>query len=85
MNPPDDKRHPIAVAAEWVSQITAIAAEIVVLLWLGRWLDSKFGTSFWTPIGAVLGPAVGFWHLLVLTGVVGRKGNQADRDRNRDG
>jgi hypothetical protein len=57
----------MAVAAEWVSRITAIAVEIVVLIWLGRWLDNRFGTAYWAPIGLVLGPVVGFWHLLSIT------------------
>ena len=74
----------MAVAAEWVSRITAIGLEIVVLIVLGRWLDSKFGTTYWTPIGAILGPVVAFWHLLALTGVVGRKRNNADMDRDRE-
>jgi len=49
----------VAVAAEWVSRITAIAIEMVVLIWLGRWLDSKLGTTYWSPIGLVwAGPGV---------------------------
>ena len=71
--PTPDNRHPVAVAAEWVSRITAIAIEIVVLIWLGRWLDGKLGTSYWAFIGLVLGPVVGFWHLLTMTIVTGRK------------
>lgn len=63
----------MAVAAEWVSRITAIAFEIVILIWLGTWLDGKFGTGFLTPIGLVLGPALGFWHLLSVTGAVGSR------------
>ncbi len=74
----------MAVAVEWVSRITAIALEIVALIWLGRWLDGKFGTAYWTPIGAIFGPTVAFWHLLVLTGVVGGKRNNADTDRDRE-
>ena len=81
---PEQKRDPVSVAVEWVSQITAIALEIVVCIWLGRWLDGRFATSFWSPIGLVLGPVLGFWHLLALTGVVGRKdGGTGSRDNRR--
>jgi hypothetical protein len=62
-----DNRHPMAIAAEWVSRITAIALEILVFIWLGKWLDDKLGTGFWAPIGLVVGPVLGFWHLLAIT------------------
>ena len=71
--PTPDNRHPVAVAAEWVSRITAIAIEIVVLIWLGRWLDGKLGTTYWSPIGLVLGPVLGFWHLMTITAAAARK------------
>jgi len=71
VNAPNDDRHPIAIAAQWASQITAVALEIVIPVMVGRWLDQNWGTSYWTVIGAVVGPPLGFWHLLVLTGVVG--------------
>lgn len=80
---PDDSRHPVSVAVQWVSQITAIALEIVVCIWLGSWLDARFGTSFWSPVGLVMGPVLGFWHLLVLTGVVGRKDDGTGSKRPR--
>jgi hypothetical protein len=81
---PPENRHPVGVAVEWVSQITAIALEIVACIWLGRWLDTKFETTFCSPIGLVIGPVLGFWHLLVLTGVVGRKdGGTGSRDTRR--
>jgi F0F1-type ATP synthase assembly protein I len=78
--PRPDNRHPLAAAAEWVSRITAIALEVVVCIWLGQWLDRKFGTSYWGPVGLVLGPVVGFWHLLTVTGVVKPKKSDEDSD-----
>jgi F0F1-type ATP synthase assembly protein I len=63
----------MAVAVEWISQITAIALEIVGCIWLGRFLDSKLGTSFWGLTGLFVGPLLGFYHLLSLTGVVGTR------------
>ena len=71
--PSPDSRHPVAIAAEWVSRITAIALEILAFIWLGNWLDGKFGTHYWTPIGVVVGPVLGFYHLLVITRAPPRK------------
>jgi uncharacterized protein YqgC (DUF456 family) len=80
---PDDDRPPMAVAAHWVSQITGVALEIVIPVLVGRWLDQRWGTSVWTIVGALLGPVLGFWHLLTLTGVVGGGGSQA-KDKPND-
>ena len=71
----------MAEAMEWVSQITAIALEIVGCIWLGRYLDGRWGTDFLGLIGLFLGPAIGFWHLLLLTGVVGGKSANPNNER----
>ena len=68
-----DNRHPMAIAAEWVSRITAIALEILIFIWLGGWLDAMLGTVFLAPIGLVVGPVLGFWHLLAITRVTPQK------------
>ena len=73
MNAPQENRDPVGAAVQWVAQITTIALEVVVFIVLGRWLDGKFGTSFCTPIGAILGPSLAFLHLLAITGVIGKK------------
>ena len=80
VNVPEDERPPMAVAFEWVGQITAIALEIVGCIWLGRFLDDKLGTSFLGLTGLFVGPLLGFWHLLLLTGVVGNKYKKSDRE-----
>jgi hypothetical protein len=82
VNASQDERNPLAEAAQWVSQITAIALEIVGCIWLGRWLDGKLGTSYWGTIGLFVGPLLGFWHLLSLTGVVGKKNKRGKREEN---
>jgi hypothetical protein len=70
---------------EWVSQITAVALEIVGCIWLGRYLDAKLGTTFLALIGLFLGPAIGFYHLLTLTGVIGGgSGKKSNDDGHRD-
>ena len=67
----------MVVAMEWVSQITAIALVIVGSIWLGKYLDKRLGTSFWGLIGLFVGPLIGFWQLLLLTGVISRRGKKS--------
>ena len=72
----------MVVAMEWVSRITAIALVIVGCIWLGKYLDGRLGTSFWGIVGLFVGPLVGFWQLLILTGVVSRKNRKSGREEN---
>jgi hypothetical protein len=76
VNTPNDDRPPLATAAHWASQVSGLAFEVILPVLIGRWLDQRWGTSLWTFVGAVLGPVWGFWHLLLLTGVVGRPRKQ---------
>ena len=62
-----DPRPPLAVAVEWVSQITTVVAEMVLPGLAGQWLDNRWGTSFLTLVGFALGLTVGIWHLIVMT------------------
>ena len=80
MKPPPDNRPPLAAALEWVSQITAIALEIVGCIWVGRWLDGRLDSHYWAIVGLIVGPVVGFYHLLTVTGVVGGKVKRGNRD-----
>lgn len=63
----------MAEAMVWVSRITAIGLEMALPALIGRWMDERYQTSFWFPIGVVAGPILGFWHLLVITGVIGKE------------
>jgi F0F1-type ATP synthase assembly protein I len=83
VNAPSDDRNEIAAAVQWVSQITSVALEIVLPVVLGRWLDQRWGTSYLTLIGALIGPPLGFWHLLALTGVVGGRSAKPDSDKDQ--
>ena len=57
----------MAVAMNWVSQITTIGLEMSLPALGGNWLDDRWGTSPWLVcIGAVIGFGVGMWHLLKL-------------------
>jgi hypothetical protein len=57
----------MAVAMEWVSRITTVALEMVLPGIGGQWLDARYGTSVFGPLGFVLGLVVGMWHLLRMT------------------
>lgn len=59
--------NPMAQALIWVSRITTVGLEMVLPALAGGWLDRRFNTSFWTPVGLVFGVVAGFWHLLVMT------------------
>jgi hypothetical protein len=78
-----DDRHAIAAAMHWGLQITSVALEIILPVVVGRWLDQLWGTNCITVIGVLIGPPLGFWHLLVLTGVVGSKTRKIDNDKDR--
>jgi hypothetical protein len=57
----------MALAMEWVSRITTVALEMVLPGIGGQWIDARYGTSVFGPIGFVLGLVVGMWHLLRMT------------------
>ena len=57
----------MAVAMEWVSRITTVALEMVLPGIGGQWLDARWQTSVFGPLGFVLGLVVGMWHLLRMT------------------
>jgi hypothetical protein len=65
--PPEDKRPPMAVAMQWVSQITTVVLEMILPGVGGQWLDAKWGTSFLGLAGFALGLSVGVWHLVAMT------------------
>jgi hypothetical protein len=62
-----ESRPPLAVAMEWVSQITTVVAEMVLPGLAGQWLDDRWGTGFLALIGFALGLTVGIWHLIAMT------------------
>jgi uncharacterized protein YqgC (DUF456 family) len=68
----------MAAALEWVSQITGIAVEVVGCIWLGRWLDGRLGSSHWAVVGLIVGPLLGFYHLLAVTGVLKGKNERGN-------
>ena len=81
--PSGERRPPLAVAMEWVSQITTVVAEMVLPGIAGQWLDHRWGTKVIGPIGFGLGLTVGIWHLLAMTRP--RKGGPAAGQSNSSG
>jgi hypothetical protein len=65
--PPEDKRPPMAIAMEWVSQVTTVVLEMVLPGLGGQWLDTRWGTNFLALAGFALGLSVGIWHLISMT------------------
>ena len=70
-NPEPTPQLPMAEAIKWVSLITTVGLEMVIPILAGSWIDKHWGTSFAMWIGLVIGPVLGFWHLMVLTGAWG--------------
>lgn len=66
--PPDDRRPPMAVGMEWVSQITSVALMMALPAGAGYWVDQKIGTAPWLLVlGAGVGLVVGLMQLLRMT------------------
>jgi ATP synthase protein I len=64
--PPDD-RSPMAAALDWTARITTIGLEMALPAGGGFWLDRRFQTTpIFSAAGAMLGFAVGFFHLLQI-------------------
>jgi hypothetical protein len=59
-----------------------VAFEVILPVIIGRYLDQRWGMSVWTVVGAVLGPILGFWHLLTLTGAIGSARQQPNENEN---
>jgi Putative F0F1-ATPase subunit Ca2+/Mg2+ transporter len=81
----------MAQAAEWVARITTIGLIMVLPTIGGAWLDRRWGTSFLSTAGLVLGVVAGFYQLLAITKATGSRGRRPgsagegnSRDVNRD-
>lgn len=78
-NPPNDRRPPLVVAYQMVSQITTIALTMGLPAGLGYWGDKSFGTKPWlTVAGAVLGGVLGMMELLQLVKIADKSNRKND-------
>jgi hypothetical protein len=73
----------MAVAMEWVAQITTVVAEMVLPGVAGQWVDKHWGTKFIALVGFGLGLTVAIWHLLAMTRP--RPGGQSSSPPESDG
>ena len=68
---PPDQRPPLAIAMQWVSEITAGGMMLVLPSLGGWWLDGQLKSSPWCLIaGGLLGLIASFLHTLRITGVM---------------
>ena len=63
----------MAEALNWVSRISTLGAMMVLPMIGGRWLDGKLGTTYWSPIGLVVGLAVGTWQIANIAAAANRR------------
>lgn len=76
----EDRRPPIAVAMERASQITSVSLEMALPALGGWWADGKLNTSPWLVIiGAVLGLALGMYHLFQMVAREDRENQKKPR------
>jgi F0F1-type ATP synthase assembly protein I len=63
---PDD-RPPMTIAMEWSARLMTIGLEMALPAAGGYWLDGRIGTSpVFVILGAMLGFAVGMFHLMQI-------------------
>jgi F0F1-type ATP synthase assembly protein I len=57
----------MAIALEWTARVTTVGMEMALPAAGGYWLDRRFNTlPICAAIGALLGFAIGFYHLLQI-------------------
>ena len=70
---PDD-RPPMALAIEWSTRLMAVGLEMALPAGGGYWLDLRNGTKpLFVILGAVLGFALGMFHLMQIARPKGRQ------------
>ena len=70
---PDD-RSLLAKSTEWATNASTVAAEMVVPIVLGAWLDSRLGLKgLFAILGGVIGVSTGIWSLLKMVEPMRRK------------
>jgi hypothetical protein len=57
----------MASAMEWVAKITTVGLMMVLPAVGGKYLDARWGTSYWAVAGLVIGMVAGFVYLLQIT------------------
>jgi hypothetical protein len=60
------QRSPVGEAMAWAARIMAVGLAMMLPAVAGGWLDQRFGTTFFAPVGLVAGFAAGLAWLLRL-------------------
>ena len=65
-NDDDDKdKSPMSQAAPYLGLGIQLAATIVIMLFIGKWIDDKFHTgSIWTLVFALVGGGAGLYNFI---------------------
>lgn len=61
-----DERSPLAIAMSMTSRVTTISLMTAMPGIAGAWIDSRWGTSLFLPLGIVLGFIFGTFQLVQL-------------------
>ena len=81
---PGGKRRWVEELGPYLTMGMQLALGIVVFFFLGRWLDSVFGTSPWLMIaGLALGSVGGLVKFLRDAAALGRRSNQEAKERRQ--
>jgi len=82
---PDD-RSPLARAMEWATLATTVAAEMVVPVLIGYWIDHRLGNKFvFTTLGGIVGLTFGIWSLVRMAESSSRgRGKNQNHDSPHD-
>ena len=75
---PEEDRPPLVVGLEWSARIMTVGFEIALPTLAGWWLDRRLGTNGWVIAGALLGVAVGSFHLVQMALVLTQQKNSRD-------
>jgi F0F1-type ATP synthase assembly protein I len=80
---PQDQSSALALAFQWLSHATTVAAMMLLPGLLGHWLDKRLGTSVWAIGGFLLGLVLGTYYLLSIVrggGEFSRPSGPSERD-----
>lgn len=61
----DQEKSPMSQAAPYLGLGVQLAATIVIMLFIGKWIDDKFNTgSIWTLVFAFVGGGAGLYNFI---------------------
>ena len=93
MTDPDSEQDHGGPSRSWMTSVgpfltlgLQLAISVVVMFFLGRWLDQKLGTEPWLMItGLALGVAGGFVYFFRTVIAIGKQEDRAADERKKEG